>query len=41
MDGLPYIIDNLSPCYLAEEREIIKKDIENKLFDIFFKYNQG
>lgn len=40
VDGLPFTIDNLSPCYLTEEREIIKRDIENKLFDIFFKYNQ-
>ena len=33
-----FSIHNLSPCYLPEEREIIKKDIENKLFDIFYKY---
>lgn len=38
--GSAFTVHNVSPCYLAEEREIVKKDIENKLFEIFYKYCQ-
>ena len=38
--GSAFTVHNVSPCYLAEEREIVKKDIENKLFEIFYKYKQ-
>lgn len=29
---------NLYPCYPGESKEIIKHEIESKLFDIFKKY---
>lgn len=28
----------LSPCYPEEEREMVKKDIESRLYDIFCPY---
>lgn len=36
--GTCFTIRNLTPCYPAAEREIVKKDIEHKLYDIFRKY---
>lgn len=36
--GACFTIRNLTPCYPAAERELVKKDIEHKLYDIFRKY---
>lgn len=41
LDGLPFTLLNLSPCYPAGEREAVKRGIEHKLFEIFSPYMDG
>ena len=36
--GLVISVKNTSPQYFSEERKIVKKELEHKLYDIFRKY---
>lgn len=35
------IVENVSPVYRWEEREAVRKEIEERLYDVFRKYRSG
>lgn len=40
LSGKPIVIENLTPILTKEQETLQRKDVEQRLYDVFIKYQQ-